>query len=165
MEGRLDSASFVGTNGTIKLINRSYTLWSHLASQEPCLPQIPFSITLPSTFQDGDKSSALPPSYQIPNLNLLVRSTYQLHFIITRVRYPKFDIWPMTMTQQYVYFLTSVSVLFLRPLLQHRHPFQICTSNTRPATYSRYSLLFLIHQNIARGMASGSDVPPDAPRC
>jgi len=66
---------------------------------------VPFSITLPSTFQDGDNSPALPPSYHyvkkedLQELELLVK--YQLHFIVTRVRHQKLqDIW--LKKQQYV---------------------------------------------------------------
>ena len=114
MEGRLDSKISEGGSCSIKLINDSYTLWSHLTSQEPCPPQVPFSITLPSTFQDGNNSFSLPPSYHFFRqvvLSLLVRSTYQLHFIVTRVRHQKLDIWPKK--QQYVYFLTLVCPPFI----------------------------------------------------
>ena len=111
MKGRLDS-EFSGAGGSqsTKLIsNCHYRLWSHLTSQEPCLPQVPFTIVLPSTFQYGDKSFCLPPSYHFFHQvvqSLLVRSTYQLHFIVTRVRHEKLlDIWPRK--QQYAYLLHS----------------------------------------------------------
>lgn len=94
VEGRLDSAFYDGGRRSIKLIGNCYTLWSHLTSQEPCLPQIQFSITLPSTFQDGDH---LPPSYHVQHSvpYLLVQSAYQLRFIVTRVRHQTLNsIWP-----------------------------------------------------------------------
>ena len=131
-----------------------------MTSQDPCLSQVPFSITLPSTFQDGDNSPALPPSYCIKGLQELVVK-YQLHFIVTRARHQKLqDIW--LKKQQYVYILASVSFPFYQFPLQRQHPFQICASNTCNATYFRYSLLFLICQNVPRGMASSNDMPRDA---
>jgi hypothetical protein len=102
--------------------------------QDPCLSQVPFSITLPSTFQDGDNSSALPPSYYVKKeghqgQELLVK--YQLHFIVTRVRHQKLqDIW--LKKQQYVYLLTSVSLTFyINFLLSIIIPFNY-VSRTRP---------------------------------
>lgn len=115
MEGKLDSLSSRGGSWSIKLVSSCYTLWSHQTSQEPCLPQVPFSITLPCTFQDGDESFSLPPSYHFIEhgiQSLLARSTYQLHFIVTRVRYQKLDrIWPKE--RQYVYLPTLASLPFI----------------------------------------------------
>ena len=93
-----------------KLINNSYTLWSYTTSQ--CLSQVPFSITLPTTIQDGESSPALPPSYRYKREGFqelkLLRVKYQLHFIVTRVRHQKLqDIWPKK--QQSVYLLTSIA--------------------------------------------------------
>ena len=84
-----------------------------MTSEGPCLPQVPFFTILPSTFQDGNDAQALPPSYHVQKSegleNLLVKSAYQLHFIISRARHQKFqDIW--LKKQQYVYLLTSVSL-------------------------------------------------------
>ena len=124
MEGKLDSACSSGGDRSVTLINSSHTLWSHLTSQE-CLPQIPFSIRLPSTFQDGDNSSALPPSFHVQPVGALVvnvQSVYQLHFIVTRIRHHKLDILPKE--QWYVYQLTSVG-----------RPFKIYRSITIPFKY------------------------------
>ena len=80
-----------------------------MTPQDPCLSQVPFSITLPSTFQDGDNTPALPPSYHVKKeglQELLVK--YQLHFIVTRVRHQKLqDNW--LKKQQYVYLFTNLS--------------------------------------------------------
>ena len=80
-----------------------------MTPQDPCLSQVPFSITLPSTFKDGDNTPALPPSYHVKKeglQELLVK--YQLHFIVTRVRHQKLqDNW--LKKQQYVYLFTNLS--------------------------------------------------------
>ena len=166
VEGILDTSFSGGGSRSIKVINDSHTLWSQPPSQAPCLPQVPFSVVLPYTFQDGGKPFPLPPSYyffQQVVQSLLVRTTYQLHFIVTRIRHQKLDIWPKK--QQYVYLLAFVRVtLTFICLSQHYHPFQICTPNTGTATYSHHPLLFLIRQNGPRGMASGSNIPRDAPK-
>ena len=98
-----------------------------MTSESHCLSQVPFSITLPSTFQDGDNFPPLPPSYRydkregLQDLKILVVK-YQLHFIVTRVRHQKLqDIW--LKKQQYVYLLTSVSLPFINFLLSIIIPF------------------------------------------
>jgi hypothetical protein len=98
VEGKLDSESSLGGSRSTELVNDSYTLWSHITTEQPCHPQVPFSARLPSIFQDGDRFHALPPSYDFKRLEgfekLFVKSAYQLHFIVTRVRHQKIqDIW------------------------------------------------------------------------
>ena len=90
---------------------------------------MPFSVTLPSTFQDGDNSHPLPPSYHYvkkegpssEKSELLVK--YQLHFIVSRVRHQKLqDIW--LKKQQYVYLPASVSLSIINFLLSIIIPFK-----------------------------------------
>ena len=86
-----------------------------MTSEHPCLPQIPFSTTLPCTFQDGNDSKALPPSYHIhiqKSEELFVKSAYQVHVIVSRVRHEKLqDIW--LKKQQYVYLTTQTACHFI----------------------------------------------------
>ena len=100
-------------------------MWSYTTLQ--CPSQVTFSITLPSTFQDGDDSRALPPSYHYvkkegpPSQEVLVK--YQLHFVVACVRHQKLqDVWQKK--QQYVYhLLTSVSLPYINFLLSIVVPF------------------------------------------
>jgi hypothetical protein len=111
VEGKLECRTSLGGSRSTNLINNSYTLWSHMTSEGPCLPQIPFSTTLPCTFQDGNDSKDLPPSYHIhihKLEELFVKSAYQLHVIVSRVRHEKLqDIW--LKKQQYVYLTTQTA--------------------------------------------------------
>ena len=117
-------SSLNGSRST-KVIKNSHTLWSYTTLQ--CPIQVPFSITLPSTFQDGDDFRALPPSYDYvkregpTSQKLFVK--YQLRFVVSCVRHQKLqDIWQKK--QQYVYRLqTSVSMPFINFLLSIVIPF------------------------------------------
>ncbi|KAF8798905.1 hypothetical protein BYT27DRAFT_7202631 [Phlegmacium glaucopus] len=98
VEGKLDSSTFVGGSWSVKLISSYYTLWSHVTSEKACPPQVPFVITLPTTFQDDNHSFSLPPSYHFVDdgvQSLRARSSYQLRFIVTHARHQKINaIWP-----------------------------------------------------------------------
>ncbi|KAF8158192.1 hypothetical protein B0H34DRAFT_444578 [Crassisporium funariophilum] len=99
VEAKMDSAISEAGSRSILLIKNPYTLWSHEESQNPCAGLVPFSFVLPSTFKDGSNVVPLPPSYHFYNQlvsSLFVKSTYQLHFAITRIRHRKLEIWPKT---------------------------------------------------------------------
>ncbi|KDR82874.1 hypothetical protein GALMADRAFT_238508 [Galerina marginata CBS 339.88] len=102
VKAKLDTTISEAGGHSTKIIDDTYSLWSSSstsAQRSTCPDQIPFSVALPATFKYGDKMVPLPPSYnaeffQVPSL--FVRSSYTLHFVITRVRHRKLDIWPKT---------------------------------------------------------------------
>ncbi|KIM43282.1 hypothetical protein M413DRAFT_444097 [Hebeloma cylindrosporum] len=100
VEAKLDTTVSDGGAQSSKLLNDSYTLWSHRSQPSgTCPSQIPFSMPLPATFKHNGETSPLPPSYNagffsVPSL--FVRSSYNIHVIISRIRHRKVDIWPKT---------------------------------------------------------------------
>ncbi|KAF8908861.1 hypothetical protein CPB84DRAFT_1766171 [Gymnopilus junonius] len=104
VKAKLDTTISEAGGTSIRLVDDSYTLWSQSLSSSTgqkttCPDQVHFSARLPITFQHSGKTYPLPPSYSasyfaIPSL--IVRSSYTLHFIITRIRHRKLDLWPKT---------------------------------------------------------------------
>ncbi|KAJ7126343.1 hypothetical protein C8R44DRAFT_702722 [Mycena epipterygia] len=68
-----------------KLVRDTYTLWSaHKSHTSACPSSAPFSVVLPTTFQDDDGvSHPLPPTYDVPGL---FQSSYMLSVTIKRIR-------------------------------------------------------------------------------
>ncbi|KAJ7157933.1 hypothetical protein C8R43DRAFT_1180114, partial [Mycena crocata] len=80
-----------GGSLTTKLVSDTYTLWSSQTSHTSSCPgAVPFSVVLPSKFQDGDGvSHALPPTYDVPFIGvpgLFLKNSYMLSVTITRIR-------------------------------------------------------------------------------
>jgi len=100
VKAKLDTTISEAGGQSVKLLSDNYTLWSHQSQLSgSCPSQIPFSMLLPATFMHNDETSPLPPSYNanffaVPTL--LVRSSYNIHIIISRIRHRKMEIWPKT---------------------------------------------------------------------
>lgn len=145
----------------MKMLNESYTLFDSCSSREGCQDQLVFSSVLPTHFKHNDKEFPLPPSYHqhLDGIStLMVRSLYNVHFSITRIRHKKLDIFPKT--KQYVpdrplniILRSSINGLVL---VQHLCTFPICASYTSPQTDRPPTMFLLFSQDIARGMVSGS---------
>jgi hypothetical protein len=100
VKAKLDSTISEAGGQSIKLLSDNYTLWSNRSQPSgSCPSQIPFSMLLPATFTHNGETLPLPPSYNasffvVPTL--LVRSSYNIHIIISRIRHRKMEIWPKT---------------------------------------------------------------------
>ncbi|KAF7345020.1 hypothetical protein MVEN_01664800 [Mycena venus] len=68
IKGKMDVMFSEGGSLTTRLVNDSYTVWSSDKSHASICPSaVPFSVVLPTKFQDYDGlSHPLPPSYEIP---------------------------------------------------------------------------------------------------
>ncbi|KAJ7657794.1 hypothetical protein DFH06DRAFT_1044974 [Mycena polygramma] len=89
IKGTMDVMISEGGSLTMKLLNESYTVWSSCKSHTSICPSaIPFSVVLPSKFQDCDMvSRPLPPTYDIPFITvpgLFFKTSYMLSVTITR---------------------------------------------------------------------------------
>ncbi|KAJ6562883.1 hypothetical protein DFH09DRAFT_920630 [Mycena vulgaris] len=94
-EGAMEVKISEGASLTSKLVNDNYTLWSSQKSHTSACPSaVPFSVVLPSRFQDCNGiSHALPPSYEVPYSSipgLFFKSFYTLSVAITRILNRKF---------------------------------------------------------------------------
>ncbi|KAJ6501830.1 hypothetical protein DFH09DRAFT_1441523, partial [Mycena vulgaris] len=90
IKGKMEVMISEGGSLKSKLVNDSYTLWSSQKSHTSACPSaVPFSVVLPSKFQDCNEiSHALPPSYEVPYSSipgLFFKSSYTLSVIITRI--------------------------------------------------------------------------------
>ncbi|KAJ6562878.1 hypothetical protein DFH09DRAFT_1479060 [Mycena vulgaris] len=95
IKGKMEVMSTEGGSMTSKLVNDSYTLWSSQKSHTSACPSaVPFSVVLPSKFQDCNGiSHALPPSYEVPYSSipgLFFKSSYTISVTITRILNRKF---------------------------------------------------------------------------
>ncbi|PPR07802.1 hypothetical protein CVT26_014987 [Gymnopilus dilepis] len=122
VKAKLDTTMSEGGGMSIKLIDDSYTLYSQSSSRTsklPCPDQIPFTVRLPATFDHSGKTYPLPPSYSLNHFSLpslIVRSSYTLHIVISRIRHKKLEIWPKT-KQILVPFTYSPRTRANRPIL------------------------------------------------
>ncbi|KAJ7461250.1 hypothetical protein FB451DRAFT_1269357 [Mycena latifolia] len=96
VKGKMDIMISEGGSRTARVVNDSYTLWSSQKSHTSACPSaVPFSVALPSKFQDVDGISCpLPPSYKVPHITvpgLFFKSSYSLSVTITRIRSRKFQ--------------------------------------------------------------------------
>ncbi|PPR00426.1 hypothetical protein CVT24_004487 [Panaeolus cyanescens] len=99
IEGKLDILTSERGGETVKMLSESYTLFCNSTSQEACHGQLAFSAMLPTHFKHGDQEFPLPPSYHnhLEGIStLMVRSLYNVHFIITRIRHKKLEMFPKT---------------------------------------------------------------------
>ncbi|KAJ7688613.1 hypothetical protein B0H17DRAFT_652292 [Mycena rosella] len=110
VKGKMDVMIAEGGSVTTRLVNDSYTLWSSQKSHTSVCPSaVPFSVVLPSTFQDENRvSHKLPPSYEIPFTTvpgLFFKSSYTLSVTITRIRNRKFHFLSKnkTITVRFIY--------------------------------------------------------------
>ncbi|KAJ7780129.1 hypothetical protein DFH07DRAFT_875746 [Mycena maculata] len=95
IKGKMDVMISEGGSLTTKLVSDSYTLWSSQKSHTSACPSaVPFSLVIPSRFEDNDRvSHPLPPSYDVPYIavpGLFFKSSYMLSVTIVRSRSRKF---------------------------------------------------------------------------
>jgi hypothetical protein len=95
IKGKMDVMISEGGSLTTRLVNDNYTLWSSEKSRTTACPSaVPFSVVLPTKFQDYDGlSHPLPPSFEIPFSTvrgLFFKSSYILSVTITRTMNRKF---------------------------------------------------------------------------
>ncbi|KAJ7145701.1 hypothetical protein C8R44DRAFT_655621 [Mycena epipterygia] len=96
IKGTMDVMISEGGSLTTKLVHDNYTIWSSRKSHTSTCPSaVPFSVVLPTTFQDDDGiPHTLPPSYDVPFITvpgLFFKSSYILSVTITRIRSRKFQ--------------------------------------------------------------------------
>ncbi|TFK40753.1 hypothetical protein BDQ12DRAFT_601824 [Crucibulum laeve] len=99
IEGKLDSTISEGGSTSFVLVKDTYTLWKDSNSLNACPSQLPFTIILPSTYQDGGESRPLPPTYEanFPGVPaLFVRSSYRIHVTVRRIPNRKIGFWTKT---------------------------------------------------------------------
>ncbi|KAL0960782.1 hypothetical protein HGRIS_005803 [Hohenbuehelia grisea] len=92
LEGRMDLTISEGGSKSHSLVNDSFTLWRSSTCQDSCPSTIPFSIIIPSSYEDGDRSRPLPPSYDVafPGVpGLFAKVVYNLVIILRKARHPK----------------------------------------------------------------------------
>lgn len=101
LEGRLTLSIADAGSSIITLISEKYILWKRSESSAPRCPNvIPFSIIFPATFEDGNRTRKLPPSYEAlfyGSSALCVRCVYTLNITIIKRR-PRFSLWKPTKT-------------------------------------------------------------------
>ncbi|KAJ6629305.1 hypothetical protein B0H10DRAFT_2208720 [Mycena sp. CBHHK59/15] len=95
IKGKMDVMTSESGSLSRKLVNDSYTLWlAHTSHTSACPSAVPFSVVLPTKFQDGDKIFPLPPTYEVPYIavpGLYVKSSYTISVVVTRTRTRKFQ--------------------------------------------------------------------------
>ncbi|KAI3614299.1 hypothetical protein WG66_000120 [Moniliophthora roreri] len=82
---RLNISGCNGGSKSVKTINETFDLWSTSSSTPTCPETLPFATVLPSTFQDGDTSRPLPPSYEVTYTGvpgLFAKCSYYLQILI-----------------------------------------------------------------------------------
>ncbi|KAF9492018.1 hypothetical protein BDN71DRAFT_1509816 [Pleurotus eryngii] len=93
LDGRMDLTISEGGSKSHKLVNETYTLWSKkdaTAEQPMCPCFVPFSLLIPSTYEEGDKTRPLPPSFDtaFPGVpGLFAKCTYTLVVTIAKIRH------------------------------------------------------------------------------
>lgn len=101
LEGRLTLSIADAGSSIITLISEKYILWKRSESSTLRCPNvIPFSIIFPATFEDGNRTRKLPPSYEAlfyGSSALCVRCVYTLNITIIKRR-PRFSLWKPTKT-------------------------------------------------------------------
>ncbi|KDQ25454.1 hypothetical protein PLEOSDRAFT_1019990, partial [Pleurotus ostreatus PC15] len=95
LDGRMDLTISEGGSKSHKLVNETYTLWSRkdaTAEQPICPYSVPFSLLIPSTYEEGDKTRPLPPSFDtaFPGVpGLFAKCIYTLVVTIVKIRHRK----------------------------------------------------------------------------
>ncbi|KAJ6620974.1 hypothetical protein B0H10DRAFT_2215513 [Mycena sp. CBHHK59/15] len=87
VRGKLEVILPEGGSATTTLVDDRYTLWSSADSHtSTCPSSVPFAAVLPAKFQDEAKTYPLPPSYEIAQTVILVKISYTISLVVTRVR-------------------------------------------------------------------------------
>lgn len=90
----------------MKTVDESKILWTYDPSRnQPCPSSIPFSFTLPSNFQNGDRTYPIPPSYDaaFPGVpGLYVTCSYTVTITVVKARQRLSGLW--TKSKRSVFF-------------------------------------------------------------
>ncbi|KAJ2917547.1 hypothetical protein MD484_g2889, partial [Candolleomyces efflorescens] len=92
VEGKLNVTMNDGVSKVTNLVNASSTLWKKSSSPpgsqaDWCPEQVEFAFTLPESYESGDKTYPLPPSFQEYDLGgsfLSIRSSYRIRVSVTK---------------------------------------------------------------------------------
>ncbi|KAJ2924813.1 hypothetical protein H1R20_g12297, partial [Candolleomyces eurysporus] len=94
VEGKLNITTTDGISKVTTLVNASSSLWKKTSSEDSCPEQVEFAFSLPASYQDGDNTYPLPPSFQEFDLGgpfLSIRSFYRIRVTVTKAPKNRFS--------------------------------------------------------------------------
>ncbi|KAJ2923693.1 hypothetical protein H1R20_g13403, partial [Candolleomyces eurysporus] len=94
VEGKLDIMMAEGISKVTTLVNSSSTLWKRTSPNDSCPEQVEFAFSLPESYQSGDATYSLPPSFQEQDLGGAfnsIRSSYRIRVTVTKTPKNRFS--------------------------------------------------------------------------